>query len=68
MNWKPIDTAPTSTDVLVADSTEIAVAVLEYQEGSSGAAVWFYSRSPWDQKIDFRPTHWAALPELPRQA
>lgn len=57
--WKPEETAPTETDVLVW-----------YRGSCSIAKKWDITGSWWDDNLcilDDRPTHWMPLPEPPNE-
>jgi hypothetical protein len=71
MDWQPISTAPTVTPCVVSNRHSWTVARRIWRETqtlqfrwplikSGGEWAWVYMPSN-HQKIDFEPTHWAAL-------
>lgn len=74
--WKPIETAPFATPVLVSDRTSwtlakrVSVQTLTLRFGwpivkSESSLAWLYANS-MTRRIDFVPTHWMPPPPGPR--
>lgn len=59
-NWKPISSAPRDGEILVSNGKDVVIASYGFDRWNSDD--WEH----FDPLTDNQPTHWAELPEPPK--
>lgn len=72
MNWQPIKTAPKDTPILVSDGTYVVAATIDTEPLGPERRLWVRSYGFWGYEWDWEfmdneLTHWATLPEPPKE-